>query len=156
MYVTVNILSYRCRVKLFGNGNYGGLKLIVTEATKDLGTSDFNDKASSAWVIGPCAWIFYVDYYNGDPCILHTGKYPTTYNWGQSDNVVSSLRPIPKSGTNVIVLYEHWYAGKELVLKNSNDNIHDDAFGDITTTIIVTGGYLNNIARFVPLLQHTA
>ncbi len=157
--VPVNILSNSCRVKLFGDDNYGGLKLIVTEATKDLETSGFNDKASSAWVIGPCAWIFYEDEYDGNHCILTTGKYPTTDFWGQTENSLTSLRPIPKSGTNAIVLYENRYAGRELVLTKSDDNLDDDEFGDTTTTVIVTGGYLNNIARFVPtitLLQHTA
>ena len=101
----------------------------------------FNDLASSAKIIGPCEWIFYTNAnFQGDPCILAPGDYPSPYYWGHRDSRLTSVRALPPKETTAIALFQHHFEGAMIVLYESHSNIHLKGFYDIASSAVVTGG----------------
>ena len=141
MLVCIYFPPCRCSVILYEHLNFGGRSLTVYGQISHLGYHVFDDIASSAEVIGPCDWIFYVDeYYHGDPCILAPGNYPSSYSWGTHDNDLTSLRALPPNGTIAIALFEHNFEGPVLVLYESHNNLQLIGFDDQVSSAVVTGG----------------
>ncbi len=130
----------RCRAELYQHGGFGGTKKTLQGRISCLKDIGFNDVVSSAKILGTCDWIFYTDCsYRKDSAILSPGNYGWVSDWGQGIDVLSSIRPVPPSGTVAIVLYEHGsYEGRQLVLYVSVSSLPN--FNDITSSVAVTGG----------------
>ncbi len=130
----------RCIAELYEDESYQGAKHTIQDATSSLTDIGFNDAASSAKIIGPCDWIFSRgDDFKGGSNVLEPENYETTIDWGQSNDMLSSLRPVPPCGTVAIVLYQHYsFEGRELVLHDSAPSLPN--FNDLTSSIVVTGG----------------
>ncbi len=140
IYVHVSGFICRCRAELYQHSNFGGTKKTLQGRISCLTSIGFNDVVSSAKIIGTCDWIFYTDCsYGKDPAILRPGNYGWVAYWGQGNDILSSIRPVPPSGTVAIVLYEHYNnEGRELVLYVSVLSLPN--FNDIVSSVAVTGG----------------
>lgn len=128
---------------LYEHINYQGSTRSFTQATSNLVGHGFNDKASSAKVIGR-PWIFYqhVDF-KGNAQVVKPGDYPTYSSWGGANDDLSSLRPLPSEseGDAVIAIFEHVnYGGRMLVLTSSEANFLSRSFNDIASSLIVVKG----------------
>ncbi len=140
MYMHQSGFICRCVVELYQHNNYEGSKHTIQDATARLGDIGFNDAASSAKISGTCDWLFYRDYdFLKDSAVLIPENYASTGYWFQSNDILSSLRPVPPCGTVAIVLYEHYnFEGRELVLYNTVSSLAN--LNDIVRSVAVTGG----------------
>ena len=133
-------MSTKCT--LYEHVNYQGSTRTFDQATSNLVGHGFNDKTSSAKVVGR-PWIFYqhVDF-KGNSQVVNPGDYPTYSLWGANDDL-SSLRPLPdkSEGDGVIALFEHVnYCGRMLVLTASDANFVKLGFNDVASSLIVIKG----------------
>ena len=134
-------MSTKCT--LYEHTKYQGSTRTFDQATSNLVGHGFNDKASSAKVVGR-PWIFYqaVDF-KGNAQVVKPGDYPTYSSWGGADDVLSSLRPLPSKseGDAVIAIFEGVnYGGRMLVLTSSEANFLSHSFNDIASSLIVVKG----------------
>ena len=132
---------------LYDFGNATGPNLTQTDDSSLIGGA-WDDRASSARVVGGCLWVLY----DREASILNTrssviGPGPRTYldgNFGRQvlpDNSISSVRRLPASGPPVIVLYQHIdYYGNFLVLNSSRANLAMTGLDNKASSFIITGG----------------
>ena len=138
--MSVTLYHYRCYAELYEHTNFGGRKLTVHGEIGHLEHNSFNNAVSSAKIFGTCDWIFYEHDYHGDPCILHPGEYASTYAWGQADNILTSLIPLPPPGSTALVIFEEEFAGRVIVLHESTSDFGSYDFDNVASTYVVTGG----------------
>ena len=102
---------------------------------------DFNDKASSC-EINQGAWILYKDSgFRGQNLILEEGTH-STLNIGKfSNDILSSLLPLPPSDTPKILLFQDsFYHGRVITLTREIRDLSTIDFENQTSSIIVLGG----------------
>ena len=86
-------MSTKCT--LYEHVNYQGFTRTFDKAAQNLVGHGFNDKSSSAKVIGH-PWIFYqhIDF-KGNAQVVKPGDNPTYSSWGGTNDDLSSLCPLP-------------------------------------------------------------
>ena len=131
---------------LYDFGNATGPNLTQTDDSSLIGGA-WDDRASSARVVGGCQWVVYVREASSQSRQSSViGPGPRTYldgNFGRQvpDNSISSVRRLPASGPPVIVLYQHTeYYGNFLVLNSSHANLAMTGFDNEVSSSIITGG----------------
>ena len=129
---------------LYDFGDLTGPQLVQTTDATLVGDG-WNDRVSSIQVNGGCQWILYEHAWTfGDGISSVIGPGPRTYlngTFGIPDNSLSSIRCLPASGTQAIMLFvHHKYFGDILVVNSSYANLARANFDNTVSSFIITGG----------------
>ena len=103
----------------------------------------FDDWIESVSIYGECRWLAYrAPNFEVYTYILRPNTdYFTPSTWGGYTDEISSVRPLPESGTETIVLFQYaHFGGCMVILKDSIDNLSTIDFNDATGSFIITGG----------------
>jgi uncharacterized protein YcfJ len=84
------------QVTLYEAPDFQGRNLTATRPVADFGRSGFNDRASSAMVLGGAWEACENANFGGDCRVLRPGRYPTLQAMGLNDRI-SSLRPLARN-----------------------------------------------------------
>ena len=140
---SVKVIDEPVQCIFYKDVEYEGESLTVDGATSSLVDLHFNDKASSARVMGS-PWVFYQHKdFLGKSHLLQPGDYLDPYSWGGPNDDLSSLRPLPSAsmGEGVIALFEHSnYCGRMLVLTSSAPKFVKPEFNDTAGSLVVIKG----------------
>lgn len=124
---------------LYDFGDLRGPQLVKTTDATLVGDG-WNDRVSSIRVNGGCQWILYERPWSSSVI----GPGPRAYlngTFGIPDNSLSSIRCLPASGTQAIMLFvHHWYYGDMLVVNSSHVNLARANFDNTVSSFIITGG----------------
>ena len=129
---------------LYRDVNFRGAQLTLSKEMSYLNQQGFNDSASSAKISGT-PWIFYQHIsFMGSSYVVKPGTYPNPGSWGGENDVLSSLRPLPREtegDRGVIAIFEHTnYGGRMVVLTTSTPNFTTLNFNDRISSMIVIKG----------------
>ena len=131
---------------LYDFGDLTGPQLVQTTDVSTLVGTGWDDRASSIQVNGGCQWILYEHPWNlhSNGISFVVGPGPRTYlngTFGIPDNLLSSIRCLPTSGTQAIMLFVHWkYFGDMLVVNSSYANLARANFDNTISSFIISGG----------------
>lgn len=91
------------QITLYEHDNYAGANYLITEAgVENLSPLGFNDRASSADVVG--RWEVWTDaHYSGKRVVLEQGRYPSLRAFGIND-AISSARQVVEPQTRLATL----------------------------------------------------
>ncbi|XP_055979584.1 beta/gamma crystallin domain-containing protein 2 [Sorex fumeus] len=101
------------RISLYSEEGLMGEQVILTETLETLRHLERPLKVASASVAAGLWLLYPKPCFEGTPCILEPGEYPTSKAWGASDHSVGSLKPmtlgcpsVEKPGEPKAVVYE--------------------------------------------------
>jgi hypothetical protein len=128
-----------------GDGEWllNGRKVVIDSEVGSLKTQDFDDRIESIRTHGGCRWLAYrAPNFEVYTYILEPNRfYPNPSTWGGNANEISSVRPLPDSSTEAIVLFRYaHFGGRMVVLEDSVDDLSSIDFNDATNSFIITGG----------------
>ena len=123
--------------------NLEGRQVKISSEMGSLEIYGFDNRIESIVTIGNCRWLAYrAPNFEVYTYILNSNQYyQNPSSWGGRANEISSVRPLPPSGTPAIILFRYGYFGGRMeVLEDSNDDLSSIDFNDATNSFIITGG----------------
>ena len=134
-----------CSCKFVGadGQNFNGRKVYIRSEVESLASKDFDNRIESVQTQGNCRWLAYRGPNFGVyTYIFEDSKYyRKPSSWGGHANEISSVRPLPPSGTSAIILFRYGhFGGRMVVLEDSVDDLSSIDFNDATNSFIITGG----------------
>ena len=137
--------SVICSILTLYDGDIGSSpSLELTTSTSSMADIGWNNRASSAVVIGGCQWILYgAAGFSGSTSVIGPGSYPFSYipTFGLPNNVLSAVHCLPAEGTPAIVLFDSdLYTWDMQVINSSNPNLALTNFDSRVSSFVITGG----------------
>jgi uncharacterized protein YcfJ len=149
------------QVIFYERANFEGRSLTVVDPLEDFGRSGFNDRASSAMVIGD-AWELCEDQrFNGRCVVLRPGRYANLAAMGMGDRLSSARAanrlarveepryvpapvqlplPLPLPVAAQVIFYEREnFEGRSLTADAQIDNLRSSGFNDSASSAVVLG-----------------
>ena len=115
----------------------------ISSEVGSLANKGFDNRIESIQTQGNCRWLAYRGPNFGVyTYILDANKYYSNpSSWDGHANEISSVRPLPPSGTSAIILFRYGhFGGRMVVLDDSIDDLSSIDFNDATNSFIITGG----------------
>lgn len=127
-------------ITLYVDGDYKKEPKTFTEAVPRLSEHKRNDVVSSC-VVTTGTWILYEDAnYKGPSSVLVPGRYPHSKDMHIKNDELSSLRPLPTSQSNAIVLFEDTDYGGKMTCLTEAESKSKPGFNDRSLSLIVLSG----------------
>ena len=123
--------------------SFDGHKVKIGSEVGSLEIYGFDNRIESIQTQGDCRWLAYrAPNFEVYTYILNSNQYyQNPSSWGGRANEISSVRPLPPSGTPAIILFRYGHFGGRMeVLEDSNDDLSSIDFDDATNSFIITGG----------------
>ena len=130
------------QVTLFGQPEFRGRSITITEPMRNLERADFANRASSAIVRGG-PYEFCSDRgFAGECVVVPPGRYPTLDQIGLNNSVVSIRRaPVAAQGPAEITLFGRpGFEGRSFATREPVGNLGRYDFNDRASSVIVSGG----------------
>ncbi|MEO8102387.1 MAG: beta/gamma crystallin-related protein, partial [Betaproteobacteria bacterium] len=134
------------QVTFYEHENYGGRSFITRDQVESFERFGFNDRASSAVVVGESRVVCENARYSGRCVVLRPGSYPSMAAVGLNDRISSVRMPtaaesnVPSPSISQITFYEHeGFGGRSFISRDQIDNFERVGFNDRASSAVVVG-----------------
>lgn len=130
----------QAQVTFYEHDNFGGRSFTAHDSVVDFLSQGFNDRASSAVVVGASREVCVEARFGGECVVLAPGRYPSLGAIGLNDRI-SSARMVATAAVGQIRFFERPdFEGRSFATAAAVDDLRRHGFNDRAASLIVEGG----------------